>query len=239
MQKVHWYIIIGGHMIINYLLFLGVYTFLEKRDMNRFYSNQYENKNHEVLKGVLISLIITVGSVLIVSLIYGSKLVVLEGMYFPLIDFITLSITHFGVALFEETFFRCALFEFIKKRLGIYPSMLITTFIFTFAHFINYRRFTYSIQLYIIAFLLGILLQYIYVKEDSVLKIIGIHAGWNIFQTMFILETGTFTNSNIYVDFTGTESIFNISCIFFLVTATVISIIVYNEKEKRDAILSK
>lgn len=220
-------------MIINYLLFFAVYTYLKKRNINKYTPNEGFSQNIEVLKGMGISLLIMIVAIAIMVKFIGAKIIIIEGEVFPLIDLITLTITYFGVSLFEESLFRCAIFEAMRKRINLPLSMILTNAVFAMSHYFSYSRHDDKIYLYLFAFVIGLLFQYIYIKKDSLLIPIGMHTCLNIVETMFVADSVNYARSNIYIDATVSRAFFDLTSIGVILVFFIIIIAYYKIKESR------
>lgn len=98
----------------------------------------------------------------------------------------------FFVGLFEELFFRVLIFFFVFKLLKKYSnylikSILLTSIIFGVAHFSNFLNPDYlNLSIFnqvLFATSIGILFQCIFIKYNSIILIVSLHALVNYFGT--------------------------------------------------------
>jgi len=89
-------------------------------------------------------------------------------------------LSFFGVAVGEEIIFRGVLFKWIDKRWGMWPALLVSAFVFGFAHLTNDNGTVWSsISISVEA---GLLLGMFYKWSGSLWFPIGIHWTWNYVQ---------------------------------------------------------
>jgi membrane protease YdiL (CAAX protease family) len=89
-------------------------------------------------------------------------------------------LSFFGVAVGEEIIFRGVLFKWIDKRWGMWPALLVSAFVFGFAHLTNDNGSVWSsISISVEA---GLLFGMIYKWSGSLWIPIGIHWTWNYVQ---------------------------------------------------------
>jgi membrane protease YdiL (CAAX protease family) len=121
----------------------------------------------------------------------------------------------FGVGLFEELFFRIFMFSFILKILEkdkkrLLKSIIFTSLFFGFAHFSNFFNPEYSklsvINQSLFAFSIGILFQSLYVRFNSFIFIVTLHALTNYFGSYRtkLFEINNNMNTNYENDFFST-----------------------------------
>ena len=116
--------------------------------------------------------------------------------------FIESVIILFLASLAEEYFFRRILIENIRKFTGVFASMVISSSLFSMAHFFNTD---YTLIAYVNLFLGGMLLSLIYTKYH-VLGSVLFHFSWNISQTFL----GSRVSGNTFYHFLDIRYEFNI-----------------------------
>ena len=96
------------------------------------------------------------------------------------IAFISLLLTSFLVPLWEETFFRGFVHNWLRNRLSFWPATLISAALFGIFHLNLVQGFA--------AFLLGLVLAWLYEKADSLWAPITLHVTNNLIaQGLFFL----------------------------------------------------
>jgi len=74
--------------------------------------------------------------------------------------------------IYEELFYRGFIYTWLRERLGIWSSMVISSLIFTVVHIPTYNTL-------LLNFLVGIICAWVYEKTESVVSSIIVHAVFN------------------------------------------------------------
>lgn len=92
-----------------------------------------------------------------------------------------------GVALSEELLFRSFLYNYFRKFYAEITSVITSSFIFMILHNLTnpFALLTTDYRLGIGLFLLGVLLNYIYINQNSLAASIGAHAGLVYIKVFF------------------------------------------------------
>jgi len=169
--------------IANFILFTVVYMFLRSFDLhNKVFRRDLKNSLLFIFGMVIAIITLSIFTVIL----YNNHSVELVHSKIELGDSIR-NITiclfdYLGVAFFEETLFRCAIFEYAAKKMSKTKAIFLSSVIFSAIHFIHYSHEASWYFAYINAFLIGIILVIIYLNTDSLMWPIGFHFAWNSFQ---------------------------------------------------------
>lgn len=82
--------------------------------------------------------------------------------------------------IFEEIFIRGILFEAMRKKGGIYISALLCNLVFVLLHFDSINTLFY--------FMIGIILTYVYIKTDSIMYCMIMHACVNVYAYIGVMS---------------------------------------------------
>lgn len=88
------------------------------------------------------------------------------------------------LAAFEEFLFRGYFLKRLMKKHSPFLSMLILSSIFSILHFFNYLTEEDLYMNLVNAFLIGIFLSIIAVKDGSLIRCIGFHMSYNVFELL-------------------------------------------------------
>ena len=170
------------YMILLAILFHKYWLKLSKKEIGIDFKGQRWIK--EVLSGWGLSLSLSIFYSLILVLFHKvtfPESISLERWKFFLIQFPTV----FGVAVVEEYVFRGLVFTLFKKAFPLIFSVIISSIIFSYAHFFNQSSLGYSDFLTSIGlFILGCLLCAAYLYKNSLFLPIGFHAGLVTFRLL-------------------------------------------------------
>jgi membrane protease YdiL (CAAX protease family) len=96
----------------------------------------------------------------------------------------------FGPAI-EEIFFRGVMYNAVKRKLGIFPAILITSVLFSFLHT---HAATYFLVGFIPIMILGAVLAYLYEKTGSLIPSITLHVLNNLGSVIMVFAFRYFNN---------------------------------------------
>jgi hypothetical protein len=125
-------------------------------------------------------------SVLLITLVFGVLLALevvrINQFQFELAElglFVWGALFFFGAAALEELLLRGYLFQTLLEGLGVYPTLIISTVLFSAAHLANPN--ISQMGLITIA-LAGLLFAVCYLKTRALWMPIGLHAAWNFLE---------------------------------------------------------
>jgi membrane protease YdiL (CAAX protease family) len=84
------------------------------------------------------------------------------------------------VAVGEELLFRGYVISVLRKGLGEVTSILIAAAVFTSMHVINPEYYWFA---FVYAFLMGILLGFVFVRRTTLWTVMGFHFAWDTLQS--------------------------------------------------------
>ena len=91
----------------------------------------------------------------------------------------------------EEIFFRGVMYNAVKRRLGIFWAVMITSVLFSFLHT---HAMTYFLVGFILITILGIVLAYLYEKTGSLVPSITLHILNNVSSVCMVFLFKYFSN---------------------------------------------
>jgi membrane protease YdiL (CAAX protease family) len=111
------------------------------------------------------------------------------------INSVLLDIWHqFRTVMTEELICRGALLYILIKKIGPTKSIIITSILFAFLHWLNAGVWGNIMQMsivFVFTFAMGLLLAFSYAKTFSLLIPFAIHFGWNLTQNYIFPDTAT------------------------------------------------
>ena len=171
--------------IIKYLDLIGIFfllwilmKFIDKEPfINLGFS--IKGKANDIILGMTLGLLLMSVGYSILILLGEIKFI---GFNYDLKSIILLFILFIGVSVVEETYVRGYVLKNLLKSFNPIVSLIISSAIFSFLHFLNPNvNYIALTELFIVGLLLGI--SYVYTK--NLWFPIALHLSWNFFQVMF------------------------------------------------------
>ena len=171
--------------IIQYLDLIGIFfllwilmRFIDKEPfINLGFS--IKGKVNDIILGMSLGLLLMAVGYSILILLGEIKFI---GFNYDLKSIILLFILFIGVSVVEETYVRGYVLKNLLKSFNPIGSLIISSAIFSFLHFLNPNvNYIALTELFIAGILLGI--SYVYTK--NLWFPIALHLSWNFFQVMF------------------------------------------------------
>ena len=213
--------------IIQYLDLIGIFfllwilmKFIDKEPfINLGFS--IKGKANDIILGMTLGLLLMAVGYSILILLGEIKFI---GFNYDLKSIILLFILFIGVSVVEETYVRGYVLKNLLKSFNPIVSLIISSAIFSFLHFLNPNvNYIALTELFIAGILLGV--SYVYTK--NLWFPIALHLSWNFFQVMFgfnvsgmdtysLIEFEILENNNINGGDFGFEGSF-LSIVFSLI----------------------
>jgi len=219
--------------IANFILFVIVYMFLRCYDLH----NKVFKRD---LKNILLFIFGMVTAIITLSIftviLYNNHSIELVHSNIELgtsIRNIAICLfDYLGVAFFEETLFRCGIFECAAKKMSKTKAIFLSSVIFSAIHFIHYSKEANWYFAYINAFLIGIILVVIYLNTDSLMWPIGFHFAWNSFQRIMFTskEFSVYNELSFKVLSENIEAGYKITILLFILLFATLIFLKVKEK---------
>jgi membrane protease YdiL (CAAX protease family) len=192
-------------IILDFFILLAVLIFLFKVHRRRLESLGFSAKNsaRNVLYGVLgyvgiIPVILLIG-VFIYTLLNIFRLEVppqpIVGLFLAeenvALLFVSSIIASLVGPVIEEIFFRGVMYNAVKRKLGVFRAVLITSVLFSFLHT---HAATYFLVGFVPITILGITLAYLYEKTGSLIPSITLHVLNNLGSVIMVFAFKYFNN---------------------------------------------
>jgi membrane protease YdiL (CAAX protease family) len=171
--------------IIQYLDLIGIFfllwilmKFIDKEPfINLGFS--IKGKTNDIILGMTLGLLLMAVGYSILILLGEIKFI---GFNYDLKSIIVLFVLFIGVSVVEETYVRGYVLKNLLKSFNPIVSLIISSAIFSFLHFLNPNvNYIALTELFIAGILLGV--SYVYTK--NLWFPIALHLSWNFFQVMF------------------------------------------------------
>jgi hypothetical protein len=180
--------------------FLILWIFMKFIDKDKFVNLGFKIKHklNEFNIGVVVGLIVMLAGF---SLIYAIGEINLEQFLFDPKEFVLTLLLFAVVAVVEETLIRGYVLRNLMKSFSKYSSLILSSIIFSLFHGLNP-----NIDLLALCnlFLAGILLGLSYMHTKNLWFPIGLHLGWNLFQSLLGFNVSG-TNAYSIIEFNLTD----------------------------------